>query len=482
MTGIPVQSGAVYRIFIFFFCIFSPVIHGYSMTGLPVAPDTVRPVVIRAIVIEGNRQTRPQIILRELPFREHDTLPLNTFSRLLSKGRENIFNTRLFNFVTVDTAMNGGGIPGVDVRIHVIERWYIWPWPYFEISDRNLNAWLETTDWSRLTYGIDLTFFNVRGRNETLILPVHLGFNQMYGFFYRVPYINRKQTFGLGFGATILLNHEEIVTSEDNKTIYCEDENGFLQKELNGYFDLLLRPTFYSTHTFHVSYRYFFFAETLSLIPGYLPERLSQTGCITLSYQFKNDHRDVHFYPLKGSYFDVEIVKDGLFGEPLNDFYITSSFRKYWHIFNRWYLATGLSGKVTLTKDQPYILQRGLGYGREYVRGYEYFVVDGQHFILMKNNVKFAILPQRVFRIGFIESTRFNAVPYALYLNVFTDLGYVYNRDEYANRENSLQNSLLVGYGAGFDFTTYYDIVVRLECAINGMGQPGLYVHFMAPI
>jgi hypothetical protein len=58
----------------------------------------------------------------------------------------------------------------------------------------------------------------------------------------------------------------------------------------------------------------------------------------------------------------------------------------------------------------------------------------------------------------------------------------VYNRDEHANRYNDLQNSLLVGYGAGFDFTTYYDVVVRLEFSMNGMGIPGIYLHFMAPI
>jgi hypothetical protein len=40
----------------------------------------------------------------------------------------------------------------------------------------------------------------------------------------------------------------------------------------------------------------------------------------------------------------------------------------------------------------------------------------------------------------------------------------------------------LIGYGLGLDFTTYYDIVIRVEAAVNRMSQPGIYVHFIASI
>jgi outer membrane protein assembly factor BamA len=453
-----------------------------ALTGHKSVDDSIRPLVIDRITVEGNKQTRSRIILRELPFREKDTIPLNAIAPMLRKGRENVFNTRLFNFVTIDTSMVEGEPPRVDVHIHVIERWYIWPWPYFEISDRNFNSWVQSMDFSRLTYGINLTLYNVRGRNETLLIPIHFGFNQKYGFAYKVPYINKKQTIGLGFGGAYDRNHEVIVGSVDNKPVWYKDPDDFPRQDVFGYAEMLVRPTFYANHTIRFVYQHYFFSDSLRKIPGYVPDSLSETGFFSLYYQYKNDHRDFHFYPLKGYYFDFELINEGFFTEPVNNFYIKSTFRKYWHIFNRWYIATGLFGKVTLTKDQPYFLQRGLGYGREYVRGYEYYVVDGQHYALWKNNVKFAILPQRVFKIGFLRSTKFNTVPYALYLNVFTDLGYVYNRDEHANRYNDLQNSLLVGYGVGFDFTTYYDVVVRLEFSMNGMGIPGIYLHFMAPI
>jgi hypothetical protein len=127
-------------------------------------------------------------------------------------------------------------------------------------------------------------------------------------------------------------------------------------------------------------------------------------------------------------------------------------------------------------------MQQGLGYGREYVRGYEYYVVDGRDFLLWKNNFKFAIIPARVFGIDFLRSPKFNKVPFALYLNVFGDLGYVLYDGDYPDPSNDLRNSLLLGCGVGLDLATYYDIVIRLEASVNRDGMPGIYLHFTAPI
>ena len=113
-------------------------------------------------------------------------------------------------------------------------------------------------------------------------------------------------------------------------------------------------------------------------------------------------------------------------------------------------------------------------------------MIDGQHYALLKNNLKFAVLPQHIGKIGFIKSSKFNTIPVALYLNAFTDMGFAYHYQGNGPSEekagNTLENTFLIGYGLGLDFTTYYDIVVRLEGAMNKMFQPGVYLHFIAPI
>lgn len=437
-------------------------------------------LILRKINIYGNNRTKAPIILRELPFRSGDTIQSSDYAGRIAEARENVFNTRLFNFVTIDSTSVSADKVLTDINVRVIERWYIWPWPYFEVSDRNFNSWLQTTDWSRLTYGIDFTFQNVRGRNETLKIPVHLGFNQKFGLLYQMPWLNKKKTIGAEFGALYQRNHEVIVTSEENKPVYYKDENLYPSELIVVNAGLILRKGIYAKHTFSFAYSWYSFSDTLL---KQNPEFSVSTrpDFLTFYYQFKNDHRDVHYYPLKGSYFDVELYKYGFFQE-VDELHLKSSLRKYWRLHNRWYFASGATVSFNVSGQQNYFLQNGLGYGREFVRGYEYYVIDGKSFGLLKNNLKFAIIPPRVLDLGFIRSKKFGTVPYALYMNVFADLGYVHNTSAAQNRLNDLQDALLVGYGAGFDFTTYYDVVIRLEFSLNGMGEPGIYLHFMAPI
>jgi outer membrane protein assembly factor BamA len=454
-----------------------------SVTAGNQKPDSAGFVIIRNIILEGNKVTKSSIITRELRFRTNDTIPLGSFPAMLTAGKENVFNTKLFNVVTVDTAFVEDS--RVDVRISVIERWYVWPVPFFEISDRNFNVWWETKDFSRLTYGVDLTFYNMRGRNETMKILTHFGYNQLYGINYFIPYVNRKQTIGIGFGADVELNHEMGVATANNEVVYYKDASNFPKQLIFGFAEMRYRPSIYTYHTFRLAYNQYYFMDSVLAVPGFALKNENSQIFGTLYYQFRNDHRDIQYYPLTGFYFDLEFVHCFPYSYTHNT-YLKANARKYWQIYNRWYFASGLTLKISLEKEQPYYLARGLGYGREYVRGYEYYVVDGQHFILWKSNFKFAIIPQRMIKLGFLKSSKFNTVPLAMYANVFADMGYVYHynteTDYRTNPGNTLQNSFMIGYGAGIDFTTYYDIVIRCEFAMNLFNKPGFYLHFTAPI
>jgi outer membrane protein assembly factor BamA len=444
-------------------------------------PDTL---IIRHIDVSGNKITKRATILRELDFHEHDTLTPAQFSKKLNSGRQHVFNTGLFNFVTIDTTF----IPGtesVDVHVIVDERWYIWPIPFFDISDRNFNVWWETRNLQHLSFGVDFTFFNLRGRNETLQMLVHFGFNQMYGFTYDIPYVSNKRKLGLEFGLSLELNHELPVITLDNDPVFIRNNSLYLQKTVHGFTTLFLRPDLFTTHSFRVAYSRYNFDSLVLSVPGFaLSERPIQQ-IVALSYKFKNDHRDVQFYPLNGYCLDLELTHSIPY-ELARNSYLKLDLRYYTQIYSRWYWASGFTGKISFEKTQPYYLQSGLGYNRDYVRGYEYYVIDGQHYLLFKTNFKFALIQPQVKRIGIIKSSKFNTIPLALYLNAFLDMGYAYryldSQSDEMDTGNTLENSFLAGYGLGMDFTTYYDIVIRAEAAVNRLGKPGFYLHFIAPI
>jgi outer membrane protein assembly factor BamA len=466
--------------------IITDTVFGYHSECDTIPYDPSMFFIIDSVIPEGNKVTKDHIITRELLFGENDTVCKINLEYCIRKSRENLLNTSLFNFVTIDTLPSGKNPNGIKVQIHLIERWYIWPFPIFELSDRNFNAWWETKDFRRVSYGAFITWENFRGRKETLKLRLRFGYDEQYDIFYTIPYINKKETLGFGFGGGIAMNHEVACRTYRNKLQYYRDNDEYIRKKGFSFVQLTYRKIFYNTHKFQCYFNYNYFADDLlQENEHYSTNNQNILRFFSLYYQFKSDHRDYKSYPLTGYYFDVGIEKKGfgIFkGNDLDVFYILSTFRKYWQFQKRIYFAFGLNSKLSTSSEQPYFLVHGLGYGRDYIRSYELYVIDGQNFGLLKTNFKFALLPTRVTNIKFIKTEKFRKIHYAIFMNLFADVAYVDNIYPDPELMNNLENKILFGYGLGIDFVTYYDVVIRVEFSINRMHEKGFFLHFMAPI
>jgi len=130
--------------------------------------------------------------------------------------------------------------------------------------------------------------------------------------------------------------------------------------------------------------------------------------------------------------------------------------------------------------EVPYYNQIALGYRGDLVRGYDPYVINGENFTLFKSGIKYAIVQPKSFNVPVGLPQSFTRIPYALYANLFFDTGYVRDKRFYQN--NPLSNKWLYSYGAGLDFVTYYDLVLRGEFAITGNGKSGIFLHLTAPI
>jgi outer membrane protein assembly factor BamA len=456
-------------------------------------------VIIRKIILTGNKITKDRIILREITVKENDTISPTDLSIALQQSRKNLVNTSLFNFVTVDSIPVAGSIDQLDLSFDFIERWYIWPVPIFEFADRNFNAWLKKKDWSRLNYGMFLTWNNFRGRREKVILYARFGYDEKYKLSYQIPFINKKQTWGLGVSGGFSQNHEIAYNSFDtvyntetgkmdllkgNKEFYFKSEIQYPKKEYFAYAEAYYRKGIHNISLFKIGYTDLELSDSVLVFnPDYSYGPSTRNQFIAFYYLFKSDYRDYKQYPLNGYYFDLEFDKKGLgiLKDPVvNSLSIKANFRKYYRIKGRFYYASGLTGKISPFWDQPYYYLAGLGYGRDYVRGYEYYVVDGQHFGLWKNNLKFELVPTRVQNFNFIPTEKFSKLYYAIYINLYMDLGYVV--DNRKNVYNPLANEINLGYGIGLDFVTYYDFVFRFEYSFNKEGESGFFISFMPSI
>jgi outer membrane protein assembly factor BamA len=443
-------------------------------------------VIVKSISFEGNKLTKDRIIRRELMFSEGDTLSRKELDEKIAKSRENLMNTLLFNFVEPSIKPYQGNNAEAHVLFSFTERWYIWPWPIIEFADQNFNTWWqENRDLSRMSYGVVLKWSNFRGRKESLDFTARLGYHEVFGFDYSVPYLNRKETLGLGTGGFFGRTKEVPVINRDDRQQYYKDDT-YVMEAVSAYLSLFYRKHIYNTHTFLISYDLKNFKDTLIVInPSFSVGGKTRLQYIGLSYKYKSDHRDFKAYPLLGHYFDLELTKKGiglLENGGLNAFFVLSTFRKFFQLNERFYYAFGLNAKFSVDGNQPYYMQRAVGWGRNIVRGYEYYVVNGYNFGIFKSNLKFALLPERQFDIGFLKSEKFRRVHYAFYLNAFLDMGFVDNFYPDPDLNNQLENTLLIGYGLGIDFVTYYDLVFRFEYAINKSLEKGFYLHFTAPI
>lgn len=436
--------------------------------------------VLQEIKIIGNKTTKERIILRELPFKPGDKISAAQLQKQLERAKSNLLNTLLFNFVTVDPVYLGE--EKIAIYILLEERWYWWPMPIFEIQETNFNTWWETKDLERLNYGLYLAKENFRGRKERLMFKAQAGYTEQAGFRYSIPYINKKQTTGINFNFRYSRNHELTYATTTNRRDFYRSDDEYVKKQINTSFAYEIRPKLYNKHTFQLSYSNVHVDDTIALLNNdYLTNGESSMQFMSFTYQIKRDKRNFKSYPTLGYYYDLNIIKNGLgiIGKDLDKLYATTQYRKFVPLGSKFYAAGSIKLKYTFNEG-PYFLYGGLGYVNNLVRGYELYVINGEHYVLSKAQLRFALLDNKIFKFKIIPAEKFNKIPLSIFLGTYFDLGYV---DSNVNQQNNfLTNTALYGGGFSVDFVSYYDMVFRVEYSMNKLKEHGLYLHFVAPI
>ena len=151
---------------------------------------------------------------------------------------------------------------------------------------------------------------------------------------------------------------------------------------------------------------------------------------------------------------------------------LEAGLNKYFDLGKNWYSSIQLNGKIKLPFEQAYINQRGLGYGENYLRGLEYYVIDGVATALARSTLKKKIIS---FNVPFpFFPNLLTKIPFTLFANTYADLGYAYTKKKY---DTYLNNRLLYSGGFGIDILTLYDINLRFEYSFNQLKENGLFLH-----
>ncbi len=445
----------------------------------PFRSDTT--FVMDNIHISGNKHTKDKIILREIELKKGDTVYLHQLLKKIIRSRQNLINRSLFN--TVEITPKRHDYNQVDLYVEVTERWYVWPIPILTYADRNFNVWWEEKDFSRVNYGINLQINNFRGRMETLNVVLQGGYDKTLKFDWSIPYINRKQKWGIEVFGGATFNHETDYKLQGNRLVYYHEEKSYSKKWYLAKLKATFRPKYYFIQSLEFSFNHREYADTLlKLNPGFAYSQ-SKFSYLSLEYNFKYDFRDYAPYPLKGFYAEADVRQDGLglFSKEVNLFSMYMIFDQYIPLFKRWYFAYSLAMQIIPNNYRPYFIQNGLGYKPMGIRGYQLYVIRGNWIGQIRSNVKFAIIPKKPYILDFIKTEKFNRFFFGLYANIFFDGAYAASTMPEKD-DSTLNNKFLYGTGAGLDFVTFYDVVIRAEFVFNGNHEHHFFLSFVAPI
>lgn len=436
---------------------------------------TVGPVLtVQQIVISGNKITKARVILNELAFVQGEKIAQNDIANAVTLSRHNLLNTSLFNYVTVRYTLQSDH--SVIFHVSVEERWYWWVFPIFEVADRNLSAFLNSGDWSRVNYGIYLKRNNFRGRNEHVAMRLRFGYTTQVYFSYASPEFNKSGGWGCKFD--FRMYDQLAYKTEYNQQLFkqLQEEKSQITYEGSVYYSL--RKNLFYRHKMELRYMQYNVNDSIiDLNPDYLHEGKNRLQYLELKYNFDADKRDSKVYPLDGSRLKLEVSHSGfgVWQDDLVNFRVGAQYDKHIELHDKWHFMSSVNGVYNTSNQLPYVLKEGIGY-KNFINGYELYVMDGTKQGMMKNQLLFTLLKPRVKNIGFMPLTQFKKVNYAFYLKGYYDFGYVWNDNP--GLSNTFVNDWQYGYGLGLDFVTFYDMVWSLNYSINRQKNHGFFVHF----
>ena len=436
-----------------------------------------RTVEITEIKIVGNKKTKPQIIERELSVKVGQKYYFSEIDSIFEWERNRIYNTNLFNSVTIslcDTSLSS-----TCVKIIVHERWYFYPLPVFKLVDRNFNDWWvnRNKDLSRVNYGVKFFHYNVRGKAERTKIELQFGFERRVLFLYSFPYVDKKQKFGLSFFTFYTVSNNLPVFTENNVRRFIQSEVQTRSLSIHGT-SISYRNSFNSYHRLGLNYSQIHVNDTiLQLNPNYFNNSRNQQRNFSLTYEYSWNKRNNDNYPTNGEWYVVYLSKTGLgfFGD-VNLWKLKLSFSKYLDIKKGFYFTTNTTTVLSTKNNHGFFNYNLLGVGRNVIRGHEHKVVEGNNFVLNKNDFRKKLFSHTYDLNRFAPVEQVSIFPINIYGKIFFDHGYVRGYQEY-DGSSLLDDQYIYSFGIGLDFVLIYDRVIRLEYSRNKLNETNFFIN-----
>jgi hypothetical protein len=430
-------------------------------------------ITIRSVLISGNRKTKKYIVAREVVFNEGQSYSISTILDGIRVSGQNLMNTSLF--VDAKVGFTNWQNDSMDIYVEVEERWYYFPLPYVKPADRSWAVWRNDHNSSvdRINYGIKFLGRNITGRNDRLNVWLISGYTQKFAFRYYNPFADHTLRNGWGFDFFYARNREVNYNTLGNKQQFYNNSTKFIKKQIYVGGTYSYRRGSIERHYLKLGLQRESVDDTvMALNRNYFGSGNTNIFYPELKYTYQYFGVNYLPYPTKGRSIEIEFTRKGI-NKKVNLTQFNFIVGHYMPLPQNFYFSTIANINIKLPFNQPYFNQLLLGYNDAFLRGLEYYVVDGVAGGFVRNTVGKEIFSY-VVPTGF-KSKTYARIPFKFYIKGYADVGYVYNKTN--SIANSLNNKLMYSGGIGLDVVSIYDVVFRIEYSFNQFRQGGVFVH-----
>lgn len=462
--------GLIIWIAIILFSIYAP----YDAT----AQNQPQKYLIRQISFDGNDRTKDSRLLREVVVRVGDSLTLKQITKKLKDSKEHITNTGLFTDVTTNLFFDEENHNNVRLHFTVKEGLYFIPIPIIELADRNFNVWWSehNRDIKFLNLGLNLKLRNITGNADELDVLGQWGYDRKFIVNYESPYFDSGRKWNYNFRTYYTSNKELIYTTEDGDPQYLRDDNRFLRSEFITSMAFIFRPGLNSFY--RLTFGYFHNTiedDVFELNPDYFVNQTEQRyGQIKIDYTLEK--RNNKYLATEGWYVHASLARNGIKNtDQLKSWELAADIYYYHPISELWSWNQGVLARGHFSQNRfPYYNLYPLGGDQEYIRGYEYYQIEGSSVGVYKTSLMRKIIDRKINLGKAMPFTNYKKMDTKLFLSLNLDYGYVL--DDYF-RTSGFVNQNLWGGGLGLNLLLYNKFSCSFEASLNQKKELGFFFH-----
>ncbi len=429
----------------------------------------------------GNKRTKEKIIRNEIDFKVGDKIAIEEIDQLITDNESRLKTIGLFNTATIEVETNDDFESIVNIKL--VENWYLYPSPIFELGDRSFNAWWQeqNRDLSRINYGVRGRHYNLTGNKDPLLVVAQFGYTRKLEAEYSFPYVFENSNTGFT-GSVFFADNREIPfkTIGNRPQFFQHPDERIMLKRFRTSLNVRMRPTV----AIHQSISLEFHRNTIDefvvqeLNPDYFLNDRTSLQFFMVNYDLQYDKRINYLMPYKGYRFRLNVKKEGLGILKEHNSFIFQGVVEYFQPFREYFgVGTKILGKTNLIRStQSFANNTGLGWGGDLVRGYDLYVLDGIDHLLVKNHIKKRVINYEYKLNGpkFIPD-QFKSINIQMHLRFNFDFAYV-NEPVYIDT-NTLNNRWIYGYGPAIDIILYNSYLFSIEYSFNDLGEHGLFIQ-----